>query len=515
MLLVDGEKYACIRCIRGHRSSTCKHKQRPLVQVRKRGRPVSDCNHRLAVLPDGTCECGVAAIILAKGSSGPEFREIHGGKRQILDTSEKKYNSELKLEPIEHTDVASCCEGGHQYGNKDIIQFHAAEDGIVSESSRPQKMPRVIYDHSRVIIQEVPAQPVSQAGPAKSSSPCCDHNTVQESSAAKSCCSGRFDCEEGIQKPSSISTSGSSSSTSISSLSSLPEMNKRKPVKLRSIVVKSDVNSPAIVRPLEVDLRDQSPSIQPYHSCDANDVTQQPIRQNSGSMVSTAESLDNDADYSHSGPTIALDQALYSLESYLTTPQGDSKFRQDYNLQQHMLPQHETQPSTYSGDTIIQQQPFTLTPSQFEALTRYSSRTGVLSYPTAGHGSALDGPVHIPSQNFDVPPGININTSQGEISPHLEMLQQHNTAESSRRAHAITPSSTGAGEYNGEGMELLDNLFSIYLTAACAVPGGDCLCSDNCTCAGCTKHGNLLTDSEGNGLEDLDVLSWPAQNGYN
>ncbi|KAK9322648.1 hypothetical protein V1517DRAFT_338625 [Lipomyces orientalis] len=471
----------------------------------------------MAVLPDGTCECGVAAIILAKGSSGPEFREIHGGKRQILDTSEKKYNSELKLQPIEHTDIPSCCEGGHQYGNKNIIQFRAGDDGIVSESLRPQKMPRVIYDHSRVVIREVPTQPASQAGPATSSSSCCDHNTVQETSVDNSCCSGHIDCEDLIQKPSSASTSGSSSSTSISSLSSLPEMKKRRPVKLRSIVVKSDVNSPAIVRPLEVDLHDQAPSTQPYHSGDANNVTQQQIGQNSDNMDSTAESLDNDADYSSSGPTVALDQALYSLESYLTTAQGDSNFRQDYNLQQQMLSQHETQPSIYSGNTIVQQQPFTLTPSQFEALTRYSSRTGVLSYPTAGHGSASANLVHMPTQNFDVPSGININTSQSDLSRHLEILQlQHHAAESSQRAQLETmASSTGAEEYNGEGMELLDNLYSIYLTAACAVPGGDCLCTDNCTCAGCTKHGNLLTDHEGNGLEDLDILSWSAQNGYN
>ncbi|KAK9472458.1 copper fist DNA binding domain-containing protein [Dipodascopsis tothii] len=114
MLLVDGEKYACIRCIRGHRSSTCKHTNRPLVQVRKRGRPVSDCNHRLAVLPDGSCECGVAAIILPKGGQH-EHHLRTGGRRTIVDTSA----GGLKIEGASPApvDMRALAAGGcHEHG---------------------------------------------------------------------------------------------------------------------------------------------------------------------------------------------------------------------------------------------------------------------------------------------------------------------------------------------------------------------------------------------------------------
>lgn len=38
MIIYDGEKYACVSCIRGHRSSTCRHANRMLVKVRNRGR---------------------------------------------------------------------------------------------------------------------------------------------------------------------------------------------------------------------------------------------------------------------------------------------------------------------------------------------------------------------------------------------------------------------------------------------------------------------------------------------
>lgn len=41
MIIYDGEKYACVSCIRGHRSSTCRHTNRMLVKVRNRGRHAS------------------------------------------------------------------------------------------------------------------------------------------------------------------------------------------------------------------------------------------------------------------------------------------------------------------------------------------------------------------------------------------------------------------------------------------------------------------------------------------
>lgn len=41
MIIYDGEKYACVSCIRGHRSSTCRHTSRMLVKVRNRGRHAS------------------------------------------------------------------------------------------------------------------------------------------------------------------------------------------------------------------------------------------------------------------------------------------------------------------------------------------------------------------------------------------------------------------------------------------------------------------------------------------
>ncbi|ORZ15791.1 copper fist DNA binding domain-domain-containing protein [Absidia repens] len=38
-------KFACLTCIKGHRSSGCQHADRELVEIRKKGRPLTQCAH--------------------------------------------------------------------------------------------------------------------------------------------------------------------------------------------------------------------------------------------------------------------------------------------------------------------------------------------------------------------------------------------------------------------------------------------------------------------------------------
>ncbi|KAG6820487.1 hypothetical protein H0H93_016549 [Arthromyces matolae] len=45
MVLLNGNKYACETCIKGHRSSNCRHTDRPLFEIKKKGRPVTQCDH--------------------------------------------------------------------------------------------------------------------------------------------------------------------------------------------------------------------------------------------------------------------------------------------------------------------------------------------------------------------------------------------------------------------------------------------------------------------------------------
>lgn len=45
MVVINGVKYACERCIRGHRVSTCTHTDQPLTMIKPKGRPSTQCQH--------------------------------------------------------------------------------------------------------------------------------------------------------------------------------------------------------------------------------------------------------------------------------------------------------------------------------------------------------------------------------------------------------------------------------------------------------------------------------------
>ena len=75
MPLVDGKKFACAgarprttargltraACIKGHRSSGCKHADRPLFEIKKKGRPPTQCTKcrelRKSKGMHGRCKC--------------------------------------------------------------------------------------------------------------------------------------------------------------------------------------------------------------------------------------------------------------------------------------------------------------------------------------------------------------------------------------------------------------------------------------------------------------------------
>ncbi|KAK8037869.1 hypothetical protein PG994_014636 [Apiospora phragmitis] len=61
-MLIDGKKWACEACVRGHRVSNCQHADRPLQHINKKGRPVSQCQHCRAMRKSRAshvkCDCG-------------------------------------------------------------------------------------------------------------------------------------------------------------------------------------------------------------------------------------------------------------------------------------------------------------------------------------------------------------------------------------------------------------------------------------------------------------------------
>lgn len=62
MVFLNGVKYACERCIRGHRVSSCTHTEKPLTMIKPKGRPASQCPHcrelRKLKNTHTSCSCG-------------------------------------------------------------------------------------------------------------------------------------------------------------------------------------------------------------------------------------------------------------------------------------------------------------------------------------------------------------------------------------------------------------------------------------------------------------------------
>ncbi|KAK9324337.1 copper fist DNA binding domain-containing protein [Lipomyces orientalis] len=83
MVFIDGIKYACDTCIRGHRVTTCTHKDRPLTMIKPKGRPVSQCPHCREARKNHAlhtkCDCGENKSGLSPDKSS-SCTCSHGGK---------------------------------------------------------------------------------------------------------------------------------------------------------------------------------------------------------------------------------------------------------------------------------------------------------------------------------------------------------------------------------------------------------------------------------------------------
>ena len=75
-------------CIKGHRSSACKHTDRPLFEIQKKGRPVTQCPHcrelRKTKQVHIKCNCGDARPGKGESASGKFPHITHGPTLQPI-----------------------------------------------------------------------------------------------------------------------------------------------------------------------------------------------------------------------------------------------------------------------------------------------------------------------------------------------------------------------------------------------------------------------------------------------
>ncbi|KAJ2078963.1 copper-binding transcription factor [Coemansia sp. RSA 988] len=105
MILTNGQKYACIQCIRGHRASSCNHADRPLNLVRRKGRPPTQCNkcRELRRTRKAHVKCLCAEIKTTVGDTPTQTA-------LALPTLPTKLQSLLNPCSCNEQDFCTCCE---------------------------------------------------------------------------------------------------------------------------------------------------------------------------------------------------------------------------------------------------------------------------------------------------------------------------------------------------------------------------------------------------------------------
>ncbi|GAA5994372.1 copper fist DNA-binding domain-containing protein [Rhodotorula paludigena] len=114
MVLIDGVKYACASCIKGHRSSKCTHTTRPLTEIRSKGRPTSQCSHcrelRKTRSVHGKCDCAAR-----EAEQKPKPRLLPNGLSDAMQTPEPDEPVVATTEPSGVTrllNTCNCLRGG-------------------------------------------------------------------------------------------------------------------------------------------------------------------------------------------------------------------------------------------------------------------------------------------------------------------------------------------------------------------------------------------------------------------
>ncbi|EPY49686.1 nutritional copper sensing transcription factor Cuf1 [Schizosaccharomyces cryophilus OY26] len=106
MILVNNAKMACMKCIRGHRSSSCKHDDRELFPIRPRGRPVSQCEkcRQARVMRHIHVKCTCSSNAEKPQSQIKKSRNKPSERDSTLSVSSKPAPSS-----------SSCCKGHHSH----------------------------------------------------------------------------------------------------------------------------------------------------------------------------------------------------------------------------------------------------------------------------------------------------------------------------------------------------------------------------------------------------------------
>ncbi|KAK3384564.1 hypothetical protein B0T24DRAFT_91610 [Lasiosphaeria ovina] len=155
-MLIDGEKWACEACVRGHRVSNCQHHDRPLQHINKKGRPVSQCQHCRAMRKSRAshikCDCGEKTHKCMHLKTTVEGHKDscccnHGGR---CTCSHKKEQPQLDTVPESDSDgeVASQPKSPKASSRTRRRANTTSSDGVLSFNANGH--PKPTYKHPKV-----------------------------------------------------------------------------------------------------------------------------------------------------------------------------------------------------------------------------------------------------------------------------------------------------------------------------------------------------------------------------
>lgn len=150
MVLINGVKYACERCIRGHRVTTCTHTDQPLMMIKPKGRPSTQCPH---------CK---------------EQRRVRNS--HVNCNCSKRINSKVQHDPSCPCHVAgecSCCSKSKKSSKKKDKEDPAAAAALSTSAKRKSSKKSADREIKPILDDEISpsartATPASLLSPASS-----------------------------------------------------------------------------------------------------------------------------------------------------------------------------------------------------------------------------------------------------------------------------------------------------------------------------------------------------------
>lgn len=501
MILIDGVKYSCLECIRGHRTSACLHDQRPLLLVNRKGRPSilypdGNKNYRIAVFAQEIAEestestdekCRNRTVVILKASDkyvldfktgqivGPyceqKARAFEPGsfvnvsfcclgslaqkrcncnqkkvsKKRILQSYLKKNQGKVDMEKIMNSKV-----NGTLHMNYFDTEEEKSADG--SRNSRLKKEKVELEEEVDSSLNSRPSSNENQrlspknmkAGPLPSNKSSC--------SKKLSCCSNKangFSKTEG-----SMQTSGPAHNSNASFINACSSFN----------------NEPSASVP-----------VQP-----TDDLLLGTYANNHSNLFIPDVKLERDFHHIDNAQNLPLDlsKSQFDDQNQLPSFQNPNIPKTSASNVFQTQTQYSRSSHRLGSQLQIRQQPRTIVPTN--SLERVVSETFTNLDSEVSDSNIL----YYNSVNFAPTNSLNLEVNNGQIETFNKSDCSHHfdyAAAMHLQQEGVLNQQFGAPVNNDLLVDNRNQVFNVVNVPSCSVPG-TCLCSDSCTCEKCETH---------------------------